>query len=224
MRSRLKQSAEGAAHAERFGLTQAALAARLRGDLDWIVLKAIEKDRQRRYDSPAALCADLQRHADDEPVLAGPPSTLYRVGKFARRHRLGVGMLSAAFVASIVFGSAMAWFARDAAVERDRANAEAQVARRVTAFAAGIFELANPVRTGSSDMSARELLDAGVRRLRVQGEAQRPDVRAALLEAAGNAYRGLGAYGEAESLLDAALALREQSREGRAGCATHRCC
>ncbi len=208
-----QKSAEGAAHAERFGLTQAALAARLRGDLDWIVLKAIEKDRQRRYDSPAALCADLQRHADDEPVIAGPPSTLYRVGKFARRHRLGVGMLSAAFVASIVFGSAMAWFARDAAVERDRANAEAQVARRVTAFAAGIFELANPVRTGSNDMSARELLDAGVRRLRVQGEAQRPDVRAALLEAAGNAYRGLGAYGDAETLLDAAQALREQSRE-----------
>ena len=206
-------SAANVAHAGRCGLTRSALAARLRGDLDWIVLKALEKDRQRRYESPAALAADLQRHADDEPVLAGPPSTLYRLGKFTRRHRLAVGMLGTAFAAALVFGSAMAWLAQSAAAERDRANREAQVARRVTAFAAGIFELANPVRTGSSDISARELLDAGVRRLRVQGEAQRPDVRAALLEAAGSAYVGLGAYDEAASLLDAAVAVRAQFRD-----------
>ena len=92
MRFAVRDSPESVAHAERCGLTQAALAARLRGDLDWIVLKAIEKDRQRRYDSPAALCADLQRHAEDEPVLAGPPSALYRFSKFARRHRVAVGM------------------------------------------------------------------------------------------------------------------------------------
>ena len=205
-----RESVVNVTHAERCGLKPAALVSRLRGDLDWIVLKALEKDRQRRYDSPAELAADLQRHAADEPVLAGPPSALYRVGKFARRHRLAVGMLGTAFVAAIVFGWAMARFAQDAAAERDRANREAQVARRVTAFAAGIFELANPVRAGSSAISPRELLDAGVRRLRVQGEAQRPDVRAALLEAAGNAYRGLGAYDEAASLLDAAQALREE--------------
>jgi serine/threonine protein kinase len=201
------------AHAERCRSTPAALAARLRGDLDWIVLRALEKDRQHRYDSPAALAADLQRHADDEPVLAGPPSALYRVRKFARRHRFAVGMLGSAFVAALLFGSAMAWFALDAAAERDRANQEARVARRVTAFAAGIFELANPVRTGSKSMSARELLDAGVRRLLVQGDAQRPEVRAALLEAAGTAYLGLGAYDQATGLLDAAVAIREQRRE-----------
>jgi serine/threonine protein kinase len=201
------------AHAERCRSTPAALAARLRGDLDWIVLRALEKDRQHRYDSPAALAADLQRHADDEPVLAGPPSALYRVRKFARRHRFAVGMLGSAFVAALLFGSAMAWFALDAAAERDRANQEARVARRVTAFAAGIFELANPARTGSKSMSARELLDAGVRRLLVQGDAQRPEVRAALLEAAGTAYLGLGAYDQATGLLDAAVAIREQRRE-----------
>ena len=66
-----RRSAHGVA-----AIAPAALAAQLRGDLDWIVLKAIEKDRQRRYDSPAALAADLHRHADDEPVLAGPPSTV----------------------------------------------------------------------------------------------------------------------------------------------------
>jgi eukaryotic-like serine/threonine-protein kinase len=206
-------SSGNVAHAERCRTTPAALAGRLRGDLDWIVLKALEKDRQRRYDSPAALAADLRRHADDEPVLAGPPSALYRIGKFARRHRLAVGMMSTAFAAALLFGSAMAWFALDAAAERDRANQEARVARRVTAFAAGIFELANPALTGSSDVSARALLDSGVRRLLVQGEAQGPEMRAALLEAAGKAYRGLGAYDEAASLLDAAVAIRAERRD-----------
>ena len=62
----------------------------LRGDLDWIVLKAIEKDRTRRYSSVQELAADLERHARNEPVLAGPPSLSYRAGQFVRRHRLAV--------------------------------------------------------------------------------------------------------------------------------------
>jgi non-specific serine/threonine protein kinase/serine/threonine-protein kinase len=201
---------ESVARAQLRRLTPAALAARLRGDLDWIVLKAIEKERARRYDSPAALAADLQRHADDQPVLAGPPSTMYRLRKFVRRHRLVVGALSIAFVAAIVFGSAMWWFARQAAGERDRANEEAEVARNVTAFTAGLFELANPISTGSNETTARGLLDAGVRRLRAQSETQRPDVRASLLEAAANAYRGLGAYPESDRLLEEAIELRRR--------------
>jgi eukaryotic-like serine/threonine-protein kinase len=202
---------EGAARAERRRLSPFALAARLRGDLDWIVLKATEKDRARRYESPAALAADLRRHADNEPVLAGPPSRVYRFGKFVRRHRLAVGALSVAFVAAIAFGSAMAWFARQAAGERDRASQEAEVARNVTAFTAGLFELANPTSTGSSSISARGLLDAGVRRLRAQGDTQRPDVHSALLEAAGNAYRGLGAYDESDEVLNEAIELRREA-------------
>lgn len=70
------------------GLTTRQLAARLAGDLDWIVLKALAKDRNRRYGSPAELAADIRRHLVDEPVVAGPPSTLYRMRKFAARHRL----------------------------------------------------------------------------------------------------------------------------------------
>jgi serine/threonine protein kinase len=137
------------------GLSPSGLSSTLRGDLDWIVLKAIEKDRQRRYESAAALAADLDRYARDEVVIAGPPSSWYRFGKFARRHRLAVGIASSAFAASLVFGSAMAWFAVEARQERDRANQEAAVARSVTEFTAGLFELANPAITGAKDASAR---------------------------------------------------------------------
>jgi eukaryotic-like serine/threonine-protein kinase len=62
----------------------------LRGDLDWIVMRALEKDRTRRYDTANGLAADIQRHLDHEPVLAGPPSVAYKLSKFARRNRAGV--------------------------------------------------------------------------------------------------------------------------------------
>ncbi|MHC4559011.1 MAG: protein kinase domain-containing protein [Planctomycetota bacterium] len=64
-----------------------ALRRRLRGDLDWIILKAIEKDRTRRYQTAHALAEDIQRHIDHEPVLAGPPSKIYRLKKFLCKHR-----------------------------------------------------------------------------------------------------------------------------------------
>lgn len=208
------------ARAELRGQSSRSLADLLRDDLDWIVLKALQKNRQHRYESPAALADDLRRYANHEPVTAGPPSTSYRLRKFVRRHRIGVSVVSALFVAAIVFGSAMTWLAIVASQQRDRANEEAQVARRVTAFTAGLFELANPANTGSSNTSARELLDLGVRRLETQAALERPEVRAALLDAAGKAYRGLGVLDEAERLFRAALTIRDQdlslSRELRA--------
>ena len=81
------------------------LARRLRGDLDWIVLKAIEKDRERRYGSPSQLADDIRRHLANEPVVARPPSTIYRAGRFVRRHKLVVaagGDRGAGLVAAVV--------------------------------------------------------------------------------------------------------------------------
>jgi serine/threonine protein kinase len=75
----------------------------LKGDLDWIVLKAMEKDRTRRYESASALAQDLERYLNDEPVLARPPSTRYRVGKFVQRHR-GSVVAGTAVTAALVLG------------------------------------------------------------------------------------------------------------------------
>ena len=78
----------------------AALVQSVRGDLDWIVLKCLEKDRSRRYATASALAEDIQRHLDGEPVLARPPSKMYRFGKYARRHRT-------AFAAAAVVAGAL---------------------------------------------------------------------------------------------------------------------
>jgi serine/threonine protein kinase/tetratricopeptide (TPR) repeat protein len=69
------------------GLEPKKLCGQVRGELDWIVMKALEKDRTRRYESPSALAADVRRHLEDEPVLACQPSVSYRMRKFVRRHR-----------------------------------------------------------------------------------------------------------------------------------------
>src|SRR5947209_7617127 len=72
-----------------------ALRRHLRGELDWITMKALEKDRTRRYGSPSELAADINRYVKNEPVLAGQPSTMYRAGKFVQRHRFGVSVATA---------------------------------------------------------------------------------------------------------------------------------
>jgi len=92
----------------------------LRGDLDWIVMKALEKDRRRRYETANDLAEDLERHLEHQPVVAGPPSTAYRARKFIRRHRLGVAFAAAVMVAlALGLVTSLMGFAQ-ARHERDR--------------------------------------------------------------------------------------------------------
>ena len=96
----------------------------IRGDLDWIVMRAIDKDRTRRYQSAGELAAEIERYQNDVPVLAGPPSALYKLHKFVRRHRLGVaaGLLIAL---ALLSGSALATIGFvTASREATRANSE----------------------------------------------------------------------------------------------------
>ena len=76
--------------------TPVGLRRELRGDLDWIVLKAIERDRTRRYETANALALDIERHLENKPVAARPPTLGYTAAKFVRRHRLGVSVLATA--------------------------------------------------------------------------------------------------------------------------------
>lgn len=124
--TRLRSLPESELRAQQRRTSLGDLARRLRGDLDWIVMRALEKDRNRRYPSARAFADDIGRHLHDEPVSAGPPSALYRLRKAARRHRRALGTLAAV----AVVGTAIAgWFhlrERDLATERDALREEAR--------------------------------------------------------------------------------------------------
>jgi serine/threonine protein kinase/Tfp pilus assembly protein PilF len=102
-----------------------------RGDLDWIVMKALEKDRNRRYDTAGALAADVQRYLADEPVLACPPSAGYRFRKFARRNKGRLAVAVGAFLAVTAVAASIGWAVRDRAARAAEAE-RAEAVRRET--------------------------------------------------------------------------------------------
>ncbi len=189
------------------GTEPAALAKRLKGDLDWITLKALEKDRTRRYGSPAELAADIVRHLENQPVAARPPSGAYRAGKFVRRHRVGVASAAALALLLVAFAAAMALQARRIAVQYDRANQEAAAANRVTQVLTELFDLSDPGAALGNNITARELLDIGLPKARSTLAGQPRELASALV-VIGENYRRLGLYDRALPLLEEALALR----------------
>ncbi|MGD8868024.1 MAG: serine/threonine-protein kinase [Gemmatimonadales bacterium] len=180
------------------------LTRRLKGDLDWIVMKAIEKDRTRRYDTANALLFEIRRYLDDEPVLARAPSTAYRMGKFVRRHKAGVAAGSVvAFALVAGFTLATVGMLRARSAERT-AQQEAETARQVSDFLVGLFQLSDPTQARTNDVTAREILDRGAQRIETDLTDQ-PLVQARMMATMGSAYRGLGRYESATPLLEGAL-------------------
>jgi len=184
------------------------LAKQLRGDLDWIAMKALEKDRVRRYGSPDELSSDIRRYLSDEPVLASPPSKSYRLGKFVRRHRLGVGFAAVLVVLvvgfAVTFVTMMSVQARRIAAERDRANQEAATAKQALEFMTGLFTVSDPGEARGNSITAREILDKGADKID-ETLADQPEVQARLKGTMGNVYRKLGLYAQAEPLIEQAL-------------------
>jgi eukaryotic-like serine/threonine-protein kinase len=111
------------------GTSPGHLARFVSGDLDWIVMKSLEKDRNRRYATALGLCEDIERHLRGEPILARPPSALYRLGKFSRRHRSAMLSLAAVALASILGALVAVWQAVEATRAKQNALAAAAAER-----------------------------------------------------------------------------------------------
>jgi non-specific serine/threonine protein kinase/serine/threonine-protein kinase len=179
------------------------LVSRLKGDLDWIVMKAMEKDRTRRYGSPGEMAADVERHLKHEPVMAGPPGAGYRARKFVRRHRFGVAVAAAGVAALVGFSVTMAGQARRIARERDRAE-------RVSQFLVELFRVSDPGLARGNTITAREVLDRGAERIEKELGGE-PLVQAQLMATMGWVYRNLGLYAKAEPLCTRAVDLRRRT-------------
>ena len=182
--SALVESAVDVAAARRTEARQ--LAALLRRDLDWIVLKCLERDRNRRYETANALAMDIRRFLSHEPVLAGPPSMSYRMGKFVRRNRVAVAaasLVAALFVLGVV---GTTWGLVRALQEKARATEALEELEQVTAF------------------QARQLsgLDTSLMGERIRAEVEARH-RAAMVEAGFDERAASAATAELEGMLDA---------------------
>jgi eukaryotic-like serine/threonine-protein kinase len=178
------------------------LASFLHGDLDWITMKALEKDRTRRYGTPSELAADVTHYLRNEPVAARPAGTGYRLQKYVRRHRVGVAA-AAAFV--LVLGG----FAILQAVQLRRTTRERDRANRITGFMTGMFKQSNPSEARGNSVTAREILDKASKDIDT-GLATDPELQAQMMYVMGMVYDNLGLYPRAHSLLQHAMEIQKQ--------------
>ena len=200
-----------------------ALVRSLRGDLDWIVMKALEKDRTRRYETANGLAADLRRHLNHEPVLAGPPSIAYRTKKFVRRNRGGVTAAMVVFLVLVAGIAGTTWQAVVATHQRNRAltaereqNRAREEAERQAKIAKAVNDFLNndllasvrPEEKGRN-VTVREVLDTASKK--IEGKfADAPLIEASIRSTLGNTYKSLGEYPPAEPHLGRALELRRR--------------
>ncbi len=208
----------------------------VRGDLDWIVMKCLEKDRTRRYETANGLARDLERFLHDEPVEARSPSAGYRLRKFTRRHRKMLAT-AAAFVLLLIVGATVStWQAvrataerdakeearqaeagqrRQAVAEKQRADEEAAIAKAVNEFLQhdllGQADIGNQPAGAerNKNITVRELLDRAAENVRAKFKGQEL-TEAAIRLTLGNAYRAIGEYPEAQKHLERSLELRKQ--------------
>jgi len=178
-------------------------------DLEIILLKALEKDPSRRYQSALELADDVQRYLTDQPILARPPSASYQFQKLMARHKAGFGFAATLLALLVGFSIAVTVQASRLAAERDRANEEAETARQVSDFLVSLFEVSDPSEARGETVTAREILDTGVERIESELQDQ-PLVRARLMGTMGSVYDSLGLHADARPLLEQALATREE--------------
>jgi len=196
-----------------------ALAPDVPRDLELIVQKALAKDKERRYPSAAALGEDVRRLLRHEPIAARPPSGLYQLERFARRHRALVGgvlTILVALAAGLLVARGQAERARAAEraarAAQHRAEVDAQRAWTATAFLRSILEQGDPHQSANADPTVRDVLAEAARRV---GDelSDEPTVEAVVRASLGRALQGLGDLAGARAHLERALELRRGGPE-----------
>ena len=189
------------------------LSSALRGDLDWIVMKCLEKDRARRYESASDLALDLVRYLNHEPVTAAAQGAIYKLGKFARRNRVAFATAAAMLFVLLLATGFSTWqairasraegFANRQLIDSEKAREDAEA---IAKFLTDVFQSPDPARQGRA-ITVEEALGRAVQKTD-QDLAEQPERRAKLQATLGNTYRALGIYREAIGLQEKVLAYR----------------
>jgi tetratricopeptide (TPR) repeat protein len=187
-------------------------------DVETIVAKALEKEKERRYSSAAELAEDIRRFLRDEPIAARPPTTAYQVRKFARRHKAIVAGVTGSLLILLFGVVATSWQAvralraeRVAAARAQEADLERSKAEAVTSFLTEMLASVDPSQAQGRDVSVREALDAAALRIDAGEMAQQPEVETAVRNVIGTTYSSLGLYEPAERHLRTAIELQSKT-------------
>jgi len=214
---RVASTSSGAGGGAGAAASPAASVSELRGDLDWILVTALEPTRDRRYATVSALADDIERHLADEPISAHPPTAGYRLQKFARRNKVGLGIVGLILIALV---GTSAGLVRSVRAE-SRARSEAMVANEINRFLNDdLLAAAAPEQMGS-DVRVRDVLDAAAERIEGRFD-QLPEVEAALRLTLGRTYSSLAVFDLAQQQLEMARALNA-SRYGGLDARTLQC-
>jgi serine/threonine protein kinase len=188
----------------------------VRGEIQWIVVKCLEKDRNRRYESASALASDLERYLTDLPVEARPAKPLYRLKKFARRNKAGVLAGSAVLAALIAGLTLTSWGlvearqqAKLARTEAARATKMARQSTQVQDFLHDMLTSINPEAQAGAAYTVQQMLDRTGEKIDASFDSE-PVVRALLHETVAETYYGLQLYAPAMKHFQAAVDLRRQ--------------
>ena len=190
------------AAAEARGTQPKQLVSMLRGDLDWITMKAVEIDRIRRYATPSDLAADIGRHLNNEPVTARPASLSYRMQKYVRRHRYSVAGAGIVIALLMAFALMQNIQLRKTRRERDRAD-------HIAEFMVKMFKVSNPSEARGNSVTAREILDEASKGME-SGLSKDPEVQSQMMNVMGDVYYNLGLFSQSQSLLEQALAVQRR--------------
>lgn len=178
-------------------------ASQLRGDLDAIIMKALRKEPGQRYSSALSMVEEIERYLNHQPVAARKGTIKYRAGKYLKRHKLALSVVA---VFTFLVSLFSIYHVNRITQERNIAEKEAEKARQVTGFLAGIFEYADPYKNPQSEMTIREVLRYGKDYIQHQ-IGDEAEVKPMLLYTVGGIYETLGEYSLADSLLTESLNL-----------------
>jgi eukaryotic-like serine/threonine-protein kinase len=213
------ESSESKSIAESRGTSAKRLRRALDGDLNNIVLMAMRKEPERRYGSAEQMAGDIQRFLEGKPVIARRDTVSYRTSKFVKRHWLPVSAAAAATFMIVAFSVTTYQQSLRIAAERDRAAQQRELAEHeraraeeVSSFLVNLFKLSDPGENRGNQVTARELLDSGSKRLQ-SGLRDQPATKAALLSTVGTVYDSLGQYQDALPLLGESLQLQSGAHD-----------
>jgi len=186
----------------------ASLRKELKGDLDWIIMRAMEKDRIRRYESANGLSEDIRRYLNNEPILARPPSTGYRLRKFFRRHKMGVAAAALVAFALVIGVAGLTIGLKEAVKAKNEALQQAAKVEAINEFLNSMLSSPDPSKDGR-EVKVIDILDNAKEKI---GESfkNKQEIEASVRYTLGNTYNAIGVYEKSVAEFEEALDIQKR--------------